>query len=388
MSWSVITSSAWPYRLLRIGVLSLLGWWLVKTCCLPGFAWFQPEDEWALTDFSRHTVALDEIIDGGPPKDGIPSIDQPRFVAVDTASRWLTPNEPVIVLNHGGDSRAYPLQILVYHEIVNDEIGDTPVTVTFCPLCYSSIVFDRRVRDRLLDFGTTGKIRKSDLVMYDRQTESWWQQFTGKGIVGHYAGTELKRLPSTIASFASFRTHYPAGQVLSRNTGFIRSYGNNPYIGYDDINKTPFLFDDPLDTRLPPMEKILAVQIDGLQRIYPFSELGEQRVINDILGKQPVVIISKQDVLSALDAATLADSRLTLAAAAYSRNTAGKTLTFRQNGHHITDRETGSDWNLYGKAVGGPLEGNQLQTLDSGIYFAFAWLAFRPESEIYRSSQK
>ena len=137
--------------------------------------------EWPNTDFSRHSVDLAEIMSGGPPKDGIPSIDDPRFVPVSEVTD-LTDTEPVIGVTVNGEARAYPLGIITRHEIVNDTIGGVPVTVTYCPLCNSSIVFDRRVDGQVLDFGTTGKLRNSDLVMYDRQTESWWQQFSGKEI--------------------------------------------------------------------------------------------------------------------------------------------------------------------------------------------------------------
>jgi hypothetical protein len=173
--------------------------------------------EWPKTDFSRRTVELAEITSGGPPKDGIPAIDRPRFVAPSEAARWLQGDEPVIALRIAGDARAYPLQILTFHEIVNDTVGGTPVAVTFCPLCNASIVFERRAGERVLDFGTTGRLRKSDLVMYDRQTESWWQQFTGAGIVGHYAGTRLATRPAEVVAFDEFRTAYPGGKVLARD---------------------------------------------------------------------------------------------------------------------------------------------------------------------------
>ena len=146
---------------------------------------------WRKTDFTKSKIAFGEILSGGPPKDGIPSIDKPKFVALD-AVKDLKHNTPVIGLEINGDARAYPLRVLTWHEIVNDTVGGTPVTVTYCPLCNAAIVFARKVGDRVLDFGTTGKLRKSDLVMYDRQTESWWQQFTGEAIVGAYVGTALR----------------------------------------------------------------------------------------------------------------------------------------------------------------------------------------------------
>ena len=342
--------------------------------------------EWPRTDFSKRTVALEEIESGGPPKDGIPAIDQPRLVAASVASSWLDSREPVIALEHRGEARAYPLQILIFHEIVNDTIGGTPVAVTFCPLCNASIVFDRRVGGKALEFGTTGKLRKSDLVMYDRQTESWWQQFTGKGIVGQYAGATLEQMPSTIASFADFRRAYPQGKVLSRATGYARPYGRNPYRGYDRVGDQPFLFRDPVDPRLPAMERVLGVTRGERVRIYPLSALKGEPVINDQIGDEPVAIFSREGMLSALDAERILDSREIAAAAAYSRKVNGRLLSFERRESRIVDRETGSEWDLFGRAVAGPLKGARLKPVDSGVHFAFAWLAFNSGSEIYGKS--
>ena len=200
--------------------------------------------EWPNTDFSNTTIDISEVISGGVPKDGIPAIDDPEFVSVESAMKWLDPLEPVIVLDILGVSKAYPLQILIWHEIVNDKLNDRYVAVTFCPLCNASIVFDRNLDGTILDFGTTGRLRHSDLIMYDRQTESWWQQITGQGVVGDFAGVELQRLPAQIVSFGEYQVAYPQGSVLSRDTGFRRDYGENPYRGYDNINNQPFLLKD------------------------------------------------------------------------------------------------------------------------------------------------
>ncbi|NIO42700.1 MAG: DUF3179 domain-containing protein, partial [Burkholderiales bacterium] len=250
--------------------------------------------EWPKTDFSRRTVALDEIQSGGPPKDGIPAIDQPRFISTGAAGAWLNDDEPVIVVRIGDDTRAYPLQILMFHEIVNDQVDGKPVAVTFCPLCNASIVFERELDGVTLDFGTTGRLRMSDLVMYDRQTESWWQQFTGRGIIGHYAGTELTEVRSQITAFGDFRTAYPGGKVLSRSTGYSRPYGHNPYRGYDNINQTPFLLDDPADPRLPPMERVLGISVRDRHRVHPLSELERHPVINSEFASVPYVVFSKE----------------------------------------------------------------------------------------------
>jgi hypothetical protein len=384
----LFSSTAWPYRIIRIAALSTLGWWLLQAFFLPGYAQLPLQEEWTNTDFSQRSIELEEITRGGPPKDGIPPIDAPQFISTAEAARWLSAKEPVIAFEHGGEARAYPLQILIYHEIINDRVSGTPVTITFCPLCYSAIVFDRRVRGTTLDFGTTGRVRKSDLIMYDRQSESWWQQFTGTGIIGKYTGVTLVRLPSMITSFEAFRTTWPGGRVLSKVTGSSRPYGNNPYRRYDDINATPFLFNEPHDPRLPPMERILALQVKDQQRIYPFSVLHDQTVINDQLNGTAVTVFSKADVLSAVDATTIKHSQETLMAAGFSRELNGNTLSFKQDGDQIIDTTTASVWNIFGKAISGPLTGQTLTPVDSGIHFSFAWLAFYPDADIYRASRQ
>jgi len=343
------------------------------------------KDEWPKTDFSRTLVDLAEIISGGPPKDGIPAIDKPVFIAIDNAARWLDDREPVIVVELGNEVRAYPLQILIFHEIVNDNLAGIPVSVTFCPLCNASIVFERRVGDTTLNFGTTGKLRKSDMIMYDRQSESWWQQFTGIGIVGKYTGTELTQLASSIVAFKDFRRRFPSAQVLSRNTGFSRPYGNNPYRGYDDINDHPFLYNDKADPRLPPMERVIGIILGNKSKIYPFSILEARPVINDKFLATPVVVFSSPDMLSVLDDGIIRNARTIPAAKVYHRELNGRTLTFRSTvGNGIMDEQTRSTWNIFGQAESGPLIGERLKSVDSGVHFAFAWLAFRPRTIIYR----
>ena len=217
----------------------------------------QWERFWPKTDFSKHSVAFEEIMSGGPPKDGIPSIDDPKFVPLSEA-KDLAATEPVVSFKIGDDARAYPLRILIWHEIVNDTVGGVPVSVTYCPLCNSAIVFDRRLDGRVLDFGTTGKLRNSDLVMYDRQTESWWQQFTGTGIVGEFDGRVLKFLPSRVESFALFKERHANGRVLVPNNPSMRPYGANPYQGYDSAAR-PFLYRGDFPEGIAPMAYVVKV---------------------------------------------------------------------------------------------------------------------------------
>ena len=234
---------------------------------------------WKKTDFSKTSIDYKEILSGGPPKDGIPSIDKPKFVALDGA-HGLQPKEPVVSLALGGEARAYPLRVLIWHEIVNDTLAGTPVSVTYCPLCNSAVVFDRRFDGKVLDFGTTGKLRNSDLVMYDRQTESWWQQFTGEAIVGHYMGRTLKTFPARLESFERFKARHPKGQVLVPNDPDMRSYGRNPYVRYDSSVR-PFLYSGDMPEGISPMARVVVVETGGTPHAVALTLLrtkGELRV--------------------------------------------------------------------------------------------------------------
>ncbi len=335
------------------------------------------------TDFSRRSVPLSELIPGGPPRDGIPPIDRPVFETVAQADAWLKPQEPVIHFGVGNDVRAYPLQILIWHEIVNDEVGGIPVVVTFCPLCNTAIAFDRRAAGRVLDFGTTGNLRHSDLVMWDRQTESWWQQITGEAIVGALTGTRLAMLPATIISWEEFRRAYPHGRVLSRDTGYMRDYGRNPYAGYDRIDQPPFLFKGTPDGRLSPMERVAMVSLSGDDVAYPFSLLREHRVVMDRVGGRPIVVFYQPGTASALDRARIADSRDAGATGVFHAELGGRSLTFTWQDSAFIDLETGSRWSLLGQAVAGPLVGTRLEPIVHGNHFWFATAAFYPNVRIW-----
>ena len=337
--------------------------------------------EWD-TDFRLHTVPYSEIR-FVIPRDNIPSIDAPAFVSPDEAAEWLADVEPVVALEIDGDARAYPLQILTWHEIVNDEVGGLPVSVTFCPLCNSAIAFDRRLDGELLEFGVSGNLRNSDLVMYDRQTQSWWQQFTGEGIVGKHAGRQLEHLPSLLISFADFREAHSEGRVLSRETGYVRNYGVNPYIGYDTFSGTPFLFGGNLDDRLPPVERVIAVSAGGVDAAFPLSALQEMSVINYTLGDRDIAVFFKTGTASALDASVIADARDVGSAAAFDAELDGRRLTFSAADGVIRDAETGSVWSISGRAVEGELAGASLTPLAHGNHFWFAWAAFKPDTLLY-----
>ena len=341
------------------------------------------EGEFA-TDFSRHSVPYSEILSGGPPKDGIPAINDPQFVGVEEADSWIEPKEPVILFRVEDDVRAYPIQIVMWHEIVNDTVGGLPVVVTFCPLCNTAIAFERTVEGKELTFSTTGRLRFSNLIMYDRQTESWWQQATGSAIVGKFTGTQLDFRPASIVSWEDFRSAHPDGKVLSRNTGFSRDYGQNPYAGYDDVDNSQFLYEGPeTPGTLPPMARVITVDSSGEAVAYPYDVLRRAQAVNDTVGGKPVVVLWKAGTASALDEGTVAAGRDVGSSGVFSRTLDGKTLTFRSEGGRIVDQQTGSEWSPLGHALEGELTGQQLERIVSIDHFWFSWAAFRPDTRVY-----
>lgn len=338
------------------------------------------------TDFTRARVDLGEFLGGGPPKDGIPAIDAPRFESIETARTWLDDRSPVILLEAEGEARAYPIAILMWHEIVNDTLGGAPVVVTFCPLCNTALVFERELGGVTYDFGTTGNLRFSDLVMYDRQTESWWQQATGEAIVGELTGTRLAFLPAQIVSLGAFADAHPAGDVLSRDTGHRRDYGRNPYVGYDEAGDRPFLYSGVIDGRLAPKERVLTVGTGVEATAYPFSVLREVGVAPGVLAGEPIVVFWVPGTASALDSSAIDEGRDVGATGVFRPSADGRVLSFERLGGeeaHITDRETGSTWSVTGLATAGPLAGTQLEAVPHGNHFWFAWAAFAPETTIW-----
>ena len=336
------------------------------------------------TDFSKHNVPYSEILSGGPPKDGIPSIDAPKFQSTSEADEWLEDREPIVLVQVNDEAKAYPIQILIWHEIVNDTVGGEPLMVSFCPLCNTAIAFKRTYDGQVLDFGTTGRLRYSNLIMYDRQTETWWQQATGDAIAGEYTGSQLEYYPASMISWADFKTQFPDGKVLSRDTGHPRDYGRNPYYGYDDISQTPFLFDGATPNQLLPMARVLTVEKNDKAVAYPYDVIGEVNVINDNVGGEEIVVFWTVGTASALDKQNITEGRDVGSAVAYSRLLNGSVLTFIFTDGKFLDEQTGSEWNILGQAVAGELNGEQLPPVVSVNHFWFSWAAFKPETRIYQ----
>jgi hypothetical protein len=326
-------------------------------------------------------VALADLRSGGPPPDGIPSIDRPEFIAA-TEVNDLADEEPVLALEIDGDARAYPVQILLWHEIVNDVVGGRPVAVTYCPLCNSAVAYERRIGGRMVDFGTSGLLWNSALVMYDRQTETLWSHFTGRGIAGELTGVELDTHPVATVPWGAWRDAHPDGVVLSRDTGHARDYGSNPYPGYDDIASQPFLFEGEVDGRLTAMTRVVGIVTAHGPTAIPLVELVDQRVINlRVLGSS-VAVWWTAGLSSPLDAPLVADGEDIGSTAVFSTIVEGRQVTLEAHDDGIIDQETGSSWNQFGRATAGPLAGTQLQPLVHLDTFWFAWSAFQPATTL------
>ena len=326
-------------------------------------------------------VPLDEIRSGGPPPDGIPSVDDPSFLEPGEVS-FLGETEPVLALDIDGDARAYPVQILMWHEIVNDTVGGVPVSVTYCPLCNSAVAYDRRVDDRVLEFGTSGSLWNSALVMYDRQTETLWSHFTGQAILGELTGIELATFPVQTVPWGVWRDANPGGLVLSRDTGFERDYGRNPYPGYDDVNSEPFLFEGEVDGRFTAMTRIVGVELDGEALGVPLVTLQERTVVDATVAGTDVVVVWRAGTASALDAGDVAAGDDVGSTGVFVAELDGEPVDLTTRDGAIVDAATGSEWDVLGTAIDGPLAGARLTAVPHVDTFWFAWSTFRPDTVV------
>lgn len=344
------------------------------------------------TDTTKHTINLSEMILVAT-KGLFPIIDFPKFVGKEEGLEGFFEHEPVISVEIGGLAKAYPLNMLTFHEMANDTLAGIPILPTYCPLCNSGVVFDRRLKfegnEYSLEFEVSGFLRNSNMVMFDRQTETWWQQLMGDAIVGEFAGTELNIIPSLIISVQEFFKRYPDGQILSKETGYEKTmerYGTNPYVHYDSISKNPYsrFFDEKeVDGRLPAMERIIDIQDDGKYKIYPFAAIAEEGVINDQFKSKHVVLFYQSGTVSNMDEKEISKSKDIGSVTVFSPYVNNKLLTFSKSGKWFIDDQTSSKWDITGKCVKGKLKREQLWIEPHSNHFAFSWLAFYPDSEIY-----
>jgi hypothetical protein len=228
----------------------------------------------------KYIVDPGKILSGGPPKDGIPSIDNPKFVPLSAADRWIEDNELVLAIIYKGVKRVYPLQILVWHEIVNDTIAGDPILITYCPLCGSGIAYRRSFDGEAVEFGTTGKLYNSNLVMYDRKTDTWWTQIDGKAIVGELTGQELTEISIDTVSWREWKKVHPDSEVLSQDTGFSRNYGRDPYGSYYEDSYLMFPIEHD-DQRIHPKTVIFGIEVKGVYKAYKEQDLIQKGTFED-----------------------------------------------------------------------------------------------------------
>ncbi len=281
-------------------------------------------------DLGNSEIAVEKIYRGGPDRDGIPSIDHPRFLSFAEVDGEIDADDPVLGVILNGVSRAYPVAILNWHEIVNDRIGNVSIAVTYCPLCGSGVVFQSENGMKQRSFGVSGLLYNSDMLLYDRETESLWSQLLGRAISGTQRGTVLQQIPVLHTDWRHWKALHPETMLLSRETGFSRDYDRDPYAGYTDQQGTYFPVEH-LDRRYHPKERVLGVEIDGQFKGYPYSELSQ-------------------------------------GASSFPDKVGGKSIRI----HY--DSASGTAWAT-------AMDGTPLSTISS---FWFAWMAFHPQSATYR----
>ncbi len=362
-------------------LMSWAGFPVVALLLVPVAAQAQDRALWK-TDFDNYILHPDSIYTYAD-ADPVPSLEEPAFETVAQAGRWLNDREPIAMVSINGETKAYPIQIMMHHDVANDVVGGTPVAVTFCILCGSAMAYDRRLDGQVLDFGAAGALNNSNLVIYDRQSQTWWGQIIGTGLVGKYAGKKLTPIPAPVMSFRDYRVNYPDGLVLSRETGFDRDYGKGRMTEYESQGPIGRVFTKDVDVRLPVKERVMVLE-DGEDIVaIPYTALGERKVITTEVGEKEFVVFWGPGT-SSIYAERTADGRDVGAAVAYLPEVDGRHLRFRstEQAGIFMDRETGSMWTLAGKAVDGPLEGASLRPAEQGVHFWFVWAAYRPQTRV------
>jgi len=235
-------------------------------------------------------IPYTEIKQGGPPKDGIPAIDYPKFIAVNEAKDFLHKNDFVIGIEKDGVAKAYPIRILNYHEVVNDWIAKEPIVVTYCPLCRSGVVFSAKVNNRRRSFGVSGLLYNSDVLLYDRETSSLWSQILSEAVSGPASSAKLQILPSSFMTFKAWAKQYPESLVLSTETGAVRDYDISPYQGYESAEKLLFPVSHE-STQLRRKDKVIGIEINGQSKAYPFRRLKKlKEPLEDSLGGEKIFV--------------------------------------------------------------------------------------------------
>lgn len=339
-----------------------------------------------ITNGIRHIIPLSDILSGGPAPDGIPPIENPKYISAGEADAFLSNNEFVLGITYDSISRAYPLQILVWHEIVNDEFNGKPLLITYCPLCFTGIAFEPFIGEEAVTFGTSGKLYNSDLVMYDRKTSSYWSQITGQSIRGELAGLVLKKVPIDTIRWGDWKEAHPDTEVLSRETGSIRPYGQDPYPGYYN-GGGPIFPVESRDSRLPEKAIVHGISIDGLARAYPEQSVADVGgIVNDVVGSLNLLIVQDPDQITQPEGGLSSRAVSSRVTRIFDRTVDGMLLDFEIVDGKLLDKQTGSEWSFDGLALSGSQEGKRLTRIPSTPEFWFAWSSFYPTTEIFRAN--
>lgn len=343
------------------------------------------------TDTTKRNIDLSEIT-LVLPRESFPAIDFPGFINKDLAFDSFFKHEPVISVEINGKAKAYPLNMLTMHEISNDSLGGVPILPSYCPLCNSSMVYDRRIKHNgkeiLLNFEVSGMLRNSDMVMADKQTETWWQQLTGEAIVGELTNIQLDIIPSLVISVEEFFNRYPKGLILSPQTGTKSEsrYGINPYVSYDDEAGKPrevFFEHSNIDDRLPAMERLIDIKGENGYKVYPFSLIQKHGVIHDHFDGTDIVIFHQEGTVSVLDTKEIAKAKSIGSATVFRAELDGETMQFKKVKNGFKDLKTQSLWDITGYCTKGRMKGKSLQPVPHSNHFAFAFLRFHPDALIY-----
>jgi hypothetical protein len=351
---------------------------------------------WSGIDTSKRLVPLSGFMVYGNGDYDFPVLDKKVFGEKIRGDQFFYEKEPVIAVEIGGFAKAYPLSMLRYYEIINDELGGVPLLLTYCSLCNSAIAYDRRLKkdgkEITLDFVYPKIVRESNMVIKDRQTQSLWQQFEGLALVGTLSGAVLTEAPFILMSYRDFYTNYPTGRILTPDSDprmqFYKGYLMNPDVGYADVESEPHFYTKKTDPRLPPKEPVLSLKMDDKFFVFPHSLLSKENPFQDKIAGTDVVIFYSSGMVSILDKQEIRVSKDVGYGVAYSSVVKGKTLKFEKFETGFKDTKTSSIWNILGKCIEGKYVGESLQKLDFQETFAFAILAFHPEAVVYEEKRK
>lgn len=342
----------------------------------PGFEEFLP-------DGVEAGIRVEEVLWGGVSVDGIPALDRPPVLPAEKAG-YLQPGEPVFGISIGGESRAYPLRIMDWHEMANDVVGGVPFSLAYCTLCGSGIAFDQRAADGMaFTFGSSGLLYRSNKLMYDRQTRSLWNQFTGEPVIGDLVGTgiRLRRLPVVVTSWQAWREQHPETTVLDISTGFDRRYELGAAYG-EYFASAATLFPVPLRSeRLPPKERVYGLTVGDASVAYPVGVLSSRRVTNDVVGTTPVTLVATRGSLTVHPDGAGADSVYEVGGEVRAYASGGRLFRPGPDPGAVLDA-AGAEWAVTEGALVGP-EGEQLVRLNGIQSYWFAWFQFFPRTDVY-----